>query len=113
MEAEESVQYKRADIVLVLRWLSMIVVSLDRLGSCGAQVDDATFQRLVATFVIDWNVTAHLARMRRVLSDPFPSELGADDKDELERKLAGTPHWSWTKQQPPDEVARFPAVGPK
>ena len=78
----------------------MIVPSLARLGSAGAvdAVQDAT---RVRDFVDHWQVAPRLARIRGLLSEPFPTVLGPDKMDELERLMQDVPHWTESHPEPP------------
>ena len=67
----------RDAVLEALRHLGVIVPSLARIGSAGADLSKEDGQRLVAEFIDDWDVARRLAAVRRILSEGF-------DYDELE-----------------------------
>lgn len=95
------IRLKREDAVRALRYLEMIVVSLDRLGSASAGMTKEEFDRASSEFLDDWDVARRLAEVRRILSEQFPDEPGHDGMDDLERELEGTPHWTSKARKPP------------
>jgi hypothetical protein len=92
--------YSRDDIISILRDLNMIVSSLDRLGS-SASVDTEHDATRVRDFVDQWQVLPRLARIRGLLSEPFPTTLGDDKMEELERLMQDVPHWTESHPDPP------------
>lgn len=99
--SEESVCYKRSDIIDILRDLNMMVVSLDRIGSeYSTRKSDEEYLTLTSNFIDDWDITRKLARMRQTLSDAFSYKLGEDDMDELEREFQNLRYWSKKKPLP-------------
>ncbi len=101
MHQEEHLAIKKADVIDVLRVLETLISSLDRLGSCHAKLDKETYQRLITEFLDQWSICRRLIEARRILSEYFPTDLGDDDMDELERALHNTPHWQWECRKPP------------
>jgi hypothetical protein len=92
--------YSREDIIRILRDLEMMVPSLDRLGTSAA-FDREHDAAQVRDFVDQWQVMPRLARIRHILSEPFPMTLGNDDMDELERLMQDVPHWTESHPDPP------------
>jgi hypothetical protein len=101
MESEEYIRIKKKDAIEMIRDISIIIVSLDRIGSYGSRIDEQTLNNIIAEFIITWSACPKLARIRTIISDEFSDELGPDDMDELERALEGTPYWSWNNREPP------------
>ncbi len=46
-------------------------------------------------------VAPRLARIRGLLAEPFPTALGPDKMDELERLMQDVPHWTESHPEPP------------
>jgi hypothetical protein len=100
--SDRTICYSREEILKVLRTLDTCVVSLDRIGSSGAELSQAEFDEVLREFIVGWDVTRQLAHARRILSEPFSEELGEDDMDELEREMQDVPRWSFNKRAPPE-----------
>lgn len=96
----ENLEYTRKDILKCLEFLNTIVVSLDKIGSAGADKSINEQRELLDTFCSDWNVYEKLAYIRKVLSSEFSDELGVDDMDELERELQNVPYWDLNSKKP-------------
>jgi hypothetical protein len=99
-QPRHSMSHSREDIISILRDLEMIVPSLDRLGTAAAFDPEHDAAR-VRDFIDQWQVTQRLAKIRGLLSEPFPLTLGADNKDELERLMEDVPHWTESRPDPP------------
>ena len=96
---DETVTYKRRDIINILRDLEMIVVSLDRIGSAEAELlemgkPEHEVNSILSDWFDDWDVFRKLALARRILDEAFSRELGDDDMDELEREFQDLQYWS-------------------
>lgn len=96
--SQEKVEYKKSDIISILRTLNMLVVSLDRIGSeysihVGRKSDEE-LNALLADFIFGWKVPQKIAEARRLLDKAFSRELGVDDLDELEREFRDLRYWS-------------------
>ncbi|MCO6511854.1 MAG: hypothetical protein J5I65_13775 [Aridibacter famidurans] len=98
---EESITYRRSDIISILRDLNEIVVSLDRIGSEfeGLSGEDE-YNRLVEEFLTEWKVINKLSRARTLLQDAFSYDLGPDDMCELEREFKDLEYWSRNATRP-------------
>lgn len=105
MQTEERLSIKKADLIEVLSTLETVVVSLDRIGSCYAELGQEGCDKTTVEFLDQWNIWHKLSRARRILSDYFPTQLGDDDMDELERALQDTPSWQWGCRKPHRERA--------
>lgn len=93
-------EYKKEKMIQVLRLVEQILISLDHIGACYPDVDQRTFNNLLANFICDWKVMPKLAEVRSILSEKFSDELGDDDMDELERELKDIKYWSINNQKP-------------
>ena len=91
--ATNMLKIDRSALVTALRNLETIVVSLDRLGSCATEMNEEEYKESLVAFLADWDVFAKLSEARRLLSEPFETELGNDGMDELERELEGITFW--------------------
>ncbi len=100
----ETVSYRRKDIIKVLKHLNMIVVSLDRIGSKYSEHEgrksDEELNALLADFIFDWNVCEKLANVRKILDTAFSRELDDNEMDELEREFQGLQYWSRNNPKP-------------
>lgn len=94
--------YQRQKVLEVLRSLDTIVTSLDRIGSATASLPMAEQAEVLVQFFDEWDVFARLAAARRILSEPFSSEIGDDQMDELEREMCGVPRWRSDQRKPPN-----------
>lgn len=92
--SSDEVKLSRNDLVKVLRYLNMIVVSLDQIGSCAHDVSGEEYHRLSSKFLDDWFVCGMLGEARTLLSKPF-------SYDELEDLFGDIPHWRYSAQMPP------------
>jgi hypothetical protein len=98
---EETVTYRKKDIINILRDLDMIVVSLDRIGSEWTnRKSDEEYHTLSSKFLDEWDVTIKLASARKILDEAFSRELGEDDMDELEREFQDLQYWSVNNPTP-------------
>lgn len=89
----DDVTYRREHAIGVLRLLEELVVSLDRLASASSEMSPSRFDAALSAFIADHQILAKAAHARRLLSAPFPTEVGPDDMDELERALQDVPCW--------------------
>ena len=102
MSADQSkTVYDKGDIVRILRDMSSIIVSLDRIGSVATLMEPEEHDKILADFVRTWDVFRKLAEASSILSKPFSQELDEDGMDELERAMEGVPYWSMTSRYPP------------
>ena len=102
---DETVTYKRRDIINILRDLNLIVVSIDRIGSVEAELREKGKPEnegiaLLSDFFQDWGVFRKLASARMILGDAFSRELGDDEMDELEREFQDLQYWSVSEPKP-------------
>lgn len=102
-DIEDDIVVRRADLLEAIRQLSIVVVSLDRIGSYAADVSADDDARVLADFIDQWFVCGRLAHVRKLLSTYFSEQLGPDDMDELQRELHVTPYWSASAPEPPDD----------
>jgi hypothetical protein len=91
----------RNDLLRVLSYLNILVVSLDRIGSACCDVDKQECLQMLDEFLTDWQALQMLAQARKVLSKPFSDELGPDDMDELERAMQHLAYWRSSHRKPP------------
>lgn len=92
--AMKQVSYPRKKIIEVLRTLNELVVSLDRIGSGAADQTKKEHDATLAAFIQEHGIFKKVATARRILSEPFPTKLGPDDMDELEREMEGVRYWT-------------------
>ena len=92
---EEQIAYPRTQIIEVLRTLEELVVSLDRIGSSSSDMTELEQNAAIANFIRNHNAFQKLAQARQILSEPFPTSLGPDGMEELEREMQGVRYWNW------------------
>lgn len=98
---EAKVSYRRKDIIKVLKYLNMMVVSLDRIGSNYENCEnDEEYHKLLSDFLDDWKVFPKLSKARSILSESFSRELGEGDMDKLEREFKDLEYWSLNNLKP-------------
>ena len=96
---EETVTYRRSDIVEIFKNLNVIVVSLDRLGSASYDVkNEEEYNAMTEQFLTDYDVSRKLSDARAILGDAFSRVAGDDGMDELERECQGSKYWSLSER---------------
>lgn len=98
---EELIAIRRSSLIKALRNIEVIVVSLDRLGSCAHEFSEQENNAMLARFFDEWNIFQKLADARMLLSEPFSVVLGEDDMSELEREFTDLHYWSFNRRKPP------------
>ena len=90
---DTKVAYTRAEILKAIRLVDSVVVSDDRLGSrlSGLPTDEA--HELILKYWSEFSPYQRLAEAREILSSAFSTQLGDDDRDELERELQDNDYW--------------------
>lgn len=96
---KKQVAYPREQIIEVLRTLEELVVSLDRIGSASHDMTTEDYHAALAEFIRRHKIASKAAQARRILSEPFPTTLGPDDMDELEREMQDVPYWKPRKRK--------------
>jgi hypothetical protein len=96
---KNQIAYPRKKIIEVLRTLEELVVSLDRIGSASYDMTKAQNDAALSDFIRRHKIFRKAAQARRVLSEPFPTALGSDDMDELEREMEDVPYWKARKKK--------------
>ena len=94
---KHQISYPRKQIIKVLRTLEELVVSLDRVGSASYDMTKAENDAALSDFIRGHKIGRKAAQARRILSEPFPTTLGPDDMDELEREMQDVPYWKVRK----------------
>lgn len=90
----ERVEFDKAQVVQVLRWLEEIVLSLDQIETHAAGIEPSVMVQMKSDFIDDWDVCRKLAQIRSILSKPIAY-------DELEDLMADVPHWRFQARLPP------------
>jgi hypothetical protein len=91
--------YSRKEIIDVLRTLNEIVVSLDRLGSAAHEMTPRQHDAELTKFIRGHKIFRKVAKARMTLSEPFPSKVGSDGMDELERAMQKISFWEPTTKR--------------
>lgn len=83
----------KADALHILSEIEVMLISLRNIGNQYLEVDRQSYEHETTRFIDEWRVTHRLAKIRRLLSEPFGSELGPDNMDEIERAMVGIRTW--------------------
>jgi hypothetical protein len=95
MNEIDTVTYQKEQILKVLRDLEVLVVSSDRIGSAWQDRDsDEKYNAMFVKFFDEFGFFKKLAKMREILSEPFPYESDDNAVDELERNFQSLKFWS-------------------
>ena len=89
----DKIAVDRDTLLRALEHLEVIVPSLDRIGSAGAEVSEDEHRRMLSDFMWEWGVGRRLAEVRRLLSDLF-------DYDELEHLFGELETWRVSRRKP-------------
>lgn len=76
---------------------------MDRVGSSQVDMEPEAAHKMLSDFITAWAVSQKLASARAVLSEPFSTELGPDDMDELEREMQDVHYWRDSQRRPPQK----------
>jgi hypothetical protein len=90
-------KYSRSTILEALRVINEFVVSIDQLDRIAYDHGKEAWEHEVIRFLFSHEIDKKMARVRQSLSEPFSTELGPDDMDELERELADVPSWTYAE----------------
>lgn len=97
--AKDQVTYPRKKVIAVLRTLNELVVSLDQIGSASYDMTEPEYHAALSDFMRRHKMARKLAHARTILSAPFPTELGPDDMDELEREMRNIHYYNDRKKK--------------
>jgi hypothetical protein len=88
--------YSRSTILEALRVINEFLVSMDP-DRIGHDHGKEAWEREVVRSLCSHEIDKKMARVRRALSEPFSTELGDDDMNELERERLGIPYWTYAE----------------
>jgi hypothetical protein len=91
----DKVEFEKERIVEVLRYIEELVVSLDRITSAYHDLPRELWREAVVEYFLESKGLMALSKCRTILSEPFSTELGEDDMDELERAMEVVKYWSY------------------
>jgi hypothetical protein len=95
----DPVAIARADVIEVARQLSLVVVSLDRIGSAFPH-DELQRARATEEFIKDWDVLRRLAAARKLLFVALDEGL-TEEESLREEEQFELPAWSMESPEPP------------
>lgn len=103
-ETNQHITLPANEALLILRELEFLLISLRNIGTYyhsmpGTRVDD--YRTETTHFIDHHQVTARLATMRRLITEKFDTELGADDMDDIERDQQNLRTWQKPGDCPP------------
>lgn len=96
-ESNRQITYDGEIIAMIIKELQFIVCSMDHMGSYYADKLDEMrqeYEKETTQFTDNSWVWNRLGAIRAVLSEPFDTELGDDEMDDLERICEDIPYWS-------------------
>lgn len=99
-DVDPTIEIHRAELLEVVRDLDMIVVSLERMRGHRSRLDTATYARIAAEFLDQWDVARRLDKARLVLARHISKNSDEQNMDELAHELIDVSYWS-----PPDGPA--------
>ena len=97
--SKDKITFQRKKVLAVLRTLEEFVVSLDHIGSASYDMTKAENDAVLSDFIRRHKIFRKMAAARAILSGPFPTTVGADDMDELEREMQGVRYWKVRKKK--------------
>lgn len=100
MKKDVLVTYNKKKAINVLQEIEIILLSLHRIGSAYMHKPKEDYDKETNEFIDSWKVTKRLANIRTILSEPFDSEIGDDDMDELERAMLDLNIWEKPGDKP-------------
>jgi hypothetical protein len=96
---KDHITYPREKVVAVLRTIEELVVSLDRIGSASYDMTKAEHNAALTDFIQRHKIFRKMAEARAILSEPFPTTVGTDEMDELEREMQDVRYWKARKKK--------------
>lgn len=93
IEANNKITLSGESALEALAELEFILISLHKIGSYYADKSTDKYQRTTTKFIDDKHVAQRLAKVRKILSDPFDSSFGDDDMDDIERYVNQLAFW--------------------
>lgn len=95
-QANQHITLPGDEALLILHELEYLLISLRNIGTHyhtipGATTDD--YRTETTNFIDHHHVTARLATMRRLITEKFDVEPGADDMDDIERNQQDLRPW--------------------
>lgn len=101
LKDNEEIQISGLKAIEVLRELEYMLISLNKIarhyydGSEQSESKENYIAYAVETtkFIDENKITRRLAKARRIISESFNDELGADDMGDIERAMEGIDFW--------------------
>jgi len=91
----KKIEYNESDIVSILKDINEFVVSLDQMDSVYHEFGTQAWKDEMIDYLVTKKVFDRLANVRATLSMPFPTDLGDDDMDFLEREMEDVNYWTY------------------
>lgn len=93
LESNRTLSLSGEQALEALAELEFVLISLHKMGAYYRDKPVADYRRATTDFIDNQQVTQRLARVRRILSEPFDYTLGEDDMDDIERHVQGLDLW--------------------
>jgi len=91
----KKIEYNESDIISILKDINEFVVSLAKMDSVYHESGKQAWKDEMIDYLITRKVFDRLANVRAKLSTPFPTDLGDDDMDFLEREMQDVNYWTY------------------
>jgi len=91
------VEYSKSQIVDILKDINEFVVSLDQIDTVFHELGEEAWKKELIDYLISSQLSQRLSKVRTTLSAPFPTELGEDDMDYLERNMESVKYWTFSE----------------
>jgi len=94
LEKNEMIELSGGEAVSIIKEIEYLLISLNKIaeyyynGEYAESLEQTTIDYAVETtrFIDQNRITRRLAKVRRIISEKFDSELGVDDMDDLGRE---------------------------
>lgn len=93
LESNRTLSLSGEQALQALAELEFVLISLHQMGAHYRDKPVADYQRATTEFIDNQQVTQRLAKVRRILSEPFDRTLGDDQMDDIERAVQGLDLW--------------------
>ncbi len=91
------VEYSKFEIVELLKDINDFVVSIDQIDAVHHEFGEKAWKEELIDYLITSRLSERLSKARTTLSAPFPTELGEDDMDYLERAMESVKYWTFSE----------------
>ncbi len=91
--SNQNITYDGRDIALIYKEIDFILCSLHAMGSFYYDKERSLYENETTKFIDNSLICERLAAIRAKLDIKIDSQIGNDEKDDLERICESTPYW--------------------